>query len=151
MDESCGRCMFYSLGNCQTVFQSDCTVLYSYQTCRHASEIRVQLQSTEIKWIYQYKSHKCGGLPLHVSYVYTIVSCVQQHYVFKKQWWISPKLCLTLATPRTVARQAPLSMEFSRQEYWSGLPFLSPGALPDPDRLFTDWATWEVSFKKYTP
>ena len=31
-----------------------------------------------------------------------------------------------------VARQAPLSMEFSRQEYWSGLPFLSPGELPDP-------------------
>ena len=36
------------------------------------------------------------------------------------------------ATPRTVARQAPLSMGFSRQEYWSGLPFPSPGDLPDP-------------------
>ena len=35
-------------------------------------------------------------------------------------------------TPWTVARQAPLSMVFSRQEYWSGLPFLSPGYLPDP-------------------
>ena len=32
----------------------------------------------------------------------------------------------------TVAHQAPLSMELSRQEYWSGLPFLSPGDLPDP-------------------
>ena len=32
----------------------------------------------------------------------------------------------------TVARQALLSMEFSRQEYWSGLPFPSPGDLPDP-------------------
>ena len=32
----------------------------------------------------------------------------------------------------TVAYQAPLSMEFSRQEYWSGLPFSSPGDLPDP-------------------
>ena len=31
-----------------------------------------------------------------------------------------------------LARQAPLSMEFSRQEYWSGLPFPSPGDLPDP-------------------
>ena len=30
------------------------------------------------------------------------------------------------------AQQAPLSMEFSRQEYWSGLPFPSPGDLPDP-------------------
>ena len=37
-----------------------------------------------------------------------------------------------LATPWTVARQAPLSMEFSRQKYWSGLPFPPPGDLPDP-------------------
>ena len=36
------------------------------------------------------------------------------------------------ATPWTVAHQAPPSMEFSRQEYWSGLPFPSPGDLPDP-------------------
>ena len=36
------------------------------------------------------------------------------------------------ATPWTVARQARLSMGFSRQEYWSGLPFPSPGDLPDP-------------------
>ena len=34
------------------------------------------------------------------------------------------------ATPWTVAYEAPLSMEFSRQEYWSGLPFPSPGDLP---------------------
>ena len=36
------------------------------------------------------------------------------------------------ATAWTVARQAPLSMGFSRQEYWSGLPFCSPGDLSDP-------------------
>ena len=36
------------------------------------------------------------------------------------------------AIPWTVAYQAPPSMEFSRQEYWSGLPFPSPGDLPDP-------------------
>ena len=34
-------------------------------------------------------------------------------------------------TPWTVARQAPLPMGFPRQEYWSGLPFPSPGDLPD--------------------
>ena len=40
--------------------------------------------------------------------------------------------CVQLfATPWTVAHQAPLSMGFSRQEYWSGLPFPSPGDLPD--------------------
>ena len=35
-------------------------------------------------------------------------------------------------TSRTVASLAPLSMGFSRQQYWSELPFPSPGALPDP-------------------
>ena len=35
-------------------------------------------------------------------------------------------------TPLTAAGQAPLAMEFPRQEYWSGLPFLTPGNLPDP-------------------
>ena len=41
------------------------------------------------------------------------------------------KSCLTLATPWTVAHQALLSMGFPRQTYWSGLPFPSPGNLPD--------------------
>ena len=58
---------------------------------------------------------------------------------------------------RTVAHQAPLSMGFSRQEHWSGLPFPSPGDLPDPGikptslrspalagRLLTTSATWEA-------
>ena len=36
------------------------------------------------------------------------------------------------ATPWTVACQAPLSMGFPRQEHWRGLPFPSPGDLPDP-------------------
>ena len=42
------------------------------------------------------------------------------------------KSCPTLATQWTVALQAPPSMGFSRQEYWSGLPFPSPGDLPNP-------------------
>ena len=42
------------------------------------------------------------------------------------------KSCPTLATPWTVVCQAPLSMRFSKQEYQSGLPFPSPGYLPDP-------------------
>ena len=48
------------------------------------------------------------------------------------------------ATPWMVARQAPLSMEFSRQEYWSRLPFPSPGDFPDPERFFTTWTTREA-------
>ena len=41
------------------------------------------------------------------------------------------RVCL-FATPWTVARQAPLSMGFSRQECWNGLPFFTPGDLPNP-------------------
>ena len=41
------------------------------------------------------------------------------------------QLCLTVI-PWTVACQDPLSVDFSRQEYCNGLPFLSPGDLPDP-------------------
>ena len=47
----------------------------------------------------------------------------------------SAVLCLVMsdsATPRTVARKAPLSMGFSKQEYWSALPCPPPGALPTP-------------------
>ena len=64
-------------------------------------------------------------------------------------------MCL-FVTPWTVARQAPLSMEFSRQEYWSGLPCPRPGDLPNPGiepmsllspalagGFFTTSATWE--------
>ena len=70
--------------------------------------------------------------------------------------WLSCFSCVQLFdTPWTVAKQAPLSMGFSRQEYWSGLPFPSPGDLPDPGMeptsltspalaggFFTTSATW---------
>ena len=42
------------------------------------------------------------------------------------------KLCPTLVTPGTVARHDPLSTGFPRQDNWTGLPFPSPGDLPDP-------------------
>ena len=61
------------------------------------------------------------------------------------------------ATPRTVAHQAPLSMGFSRQEYWSGLPCPPPGDVPNPGiesmslmspalagGFFTTSASWEA-------
>ena len=41
-------------------------------------------------------------------------------------------MCLTLCRPMTAACQAPLLMGFSKQRYWSGLPFPSPGDLPNP-------------------
>ena len=42
------------------------------------------------------------------------------------------KLCPTLCNPMDCSSQAPLSLGFPRQEYWSRLPFPSPGDLPDP-------------------
>ena len=54
------------------------------------------------------------------------------------------KLCQTsFATPWTVAHQAPLSMGFPRQEYWSGLPFPFPGDLPNPG-IEPESPTWQV-------
>ena len=47
-------------------------------------------------------------------------------------WGLVAKSCPTLATPWTVACQVPLSMGFSRPEYWMGLLFPSPGDLPNP-------------------
>ena len=62
----------------------------------------------------------------------------------------------SLWPPWIVDRQAPLSMEFSKQEYWSGLPFPTPGDLPDVRdwtrisyvscigrQILCHWATWE--------
>ena len=72
-----------------------------------------------------------------------VLSCFSHFHPFAPSW--------------TVARQAPLSMGFSRQEYWSELPFPSPGDLPNPGiesaspmspawagGFFTTSATWEV-------
>jgi len=50
----------------------------------------------------------------------------------KKVKVLVAQACLILGTPWTLAPQAPLSMEFFRQEYWSGLPFPSPRDLPNP-------------------
>ena len=67
------------------------------------------------------------------------------------------QLCIDSAVLWAVARQAPLSVGFSRQEYWSGLPFPLPGDLPDPGikpaslkspalagGFLTTSATWEA-------
>ena len=76
--------------------------------------------------------------PLHSAQFSSVTQCNPMHWLF--------------ATPWTVACQAPLSMAFSRQEYWSGLP-LSRGSSQPRDqtwvyriagRFFTVWATREA-------
>ena len=59
---------------------------------------------------------------LHAALKLWIVAC----------YCLVTKLCPTLGTPQTVAHQVLLSMGFPRQEYWIGLPFPSPGDLPNP-------------------
>ena len=51
----------------------------------------------------------------------------------------------SLRSPWTVAHQTSLSMGFPRQEYWSGLPFPSPGYLPD-SRIEPESPTWQADF-----
>ena len=81
-------------------------------------------------------------------------SSVSQSLFKCKKWKWELLSCVRLfATPWIVAHQAPLSMEFSRQEYWSGLLFPSPGESSIPmvqtwgsciaDRFFTIWAMRE--------
>ena len=76
-------------------------------------------------------------------------------WITSKVKWLSR--VRLFVTPWTVAHLAPPSMEFSRPEYWSGLPFPSPEDLPIPGikpgshiagRRFTNWATSESSFHK---
>ena len=59
------------------------------------------------------------------------------------------KSCLTLAIPWTLACQPPLSMEFSRQEHWSGLTFPSPGDLsnPGPEPMSPGWQVDSLPLK----
>ena len=62
----------------------------------------------------------------------TDIRCTRGQSYMKIMCVLVAQLCLTFVTPSTVARQAPLSVGFSRQEYQSGLPCPSPGDLPDP-------------------
>ena len=74
-------------------------------------------------------------MPLFITF------CIPRNYLvvfLHAPWtgfmWVHVCVChlQLFATPWTIACQAPLSMGFSRQEYWSGLPFPSPGDIPDP-------------------
>ena len=92
--------------------------------------------------------------PWRVWEVHNLLMCLHAHMLScfsRDQLWKT--------NLRTVAHQAPPSMGFSRQEYWTGVPFLPPGDLPYPgikpsspalaDRLFTTRATWEAPIWVY--
>ena len=77
-----------------------------------------------------------GHLLIHSSYLESLLSIITGQAL---SWmllcvcccYLVAKSCL-FVTPGTVAGQAPLSMRFPRQDYWSGFPFPSPGDRPDP-------------------
>ena len=99
--------------------------------------------------------------------IYTTLLIYYLYYKTEKQTFMKVRLSQLLslvqlfATPWTVGCQAPLSMGFPRQEYWSGVPFPTPGDLPDPGIgcpslgppalaggfFFTTSATWEALMK----
>ena len=87
--------------------------------------------------------------PAFTSFGYIFVLCVLSHFSHVQLG----------ATRWTIACRVPLSMGFSRQEYWSGLPFPSPGDLPNPGLkpvylmshalaggFFITSATWEAGY-----
>jgi len=80
--------------------------------------------------------HACDALCVYIQYVYIYVYVYIYIYIYiyiqcavavqyLSHVWL-------FVAPWTVTHQAPLYMEFSKQEYWSGFSFLSPGDLPDP-------------------
>ena len=89
---------------------------------------------------------------------YCVLTWLKDSWPLVYACMLSHFCCVQLfANPWTIARQAPLSMGFSRQGHWSGLPCPPPGNLPNPGtepvsllspvlagRFFTTWATWEA-------
>ena len=88
----------------------------------------------------------CVCIYIYIIYIYKIIElftwlpgvilcyfCFPLKFAIKHVVIVQSLGCVQLfATPWTVTCQVPLSMGFPRQEYWSGLPFLSPRDLPDP-------------------
>ena len=94
-------------------------------------------------WVFCYMRKVCQ---IAIDRYWTIIYiCIHTHTHTYAAVWL-------FATPWTVARQAPLSVGFSRQEYCSGLSFPSPGDLYDPESnhvwltggFFTNCTTWEA-------
>ena len=108
------------------------------QTQREGQEERPNQKSTpRVPWSYISSLPNCEKINF----------CYFNHPCYDHPSWLKHYLCIYLdmlvcmwawsvvsdsETPWTVAHQAPLFMGFPRQEYWSGLPFPSPGDLPDP-------------------
>ena len=97
--------------------------LYVYVYIKHYIFFCLTFSSSTIPILF-FSSPPCHPSPLPPSHSPFLWECVCLHVLLS---------CVQLfAAPWTVTHQASLSMGFSRQEYWSGLPFPSPGDLPHP-------------------
>ena len=88
-------------------------------------------------------AYKCLSLVIFLQWVFCNLWSIRSWWVLSRWFYFSflinivigpclvTQSCLTLCNPWTIACQAPLSMGFPRQEYWTGLSFPSPGDLPD--------------------
>ena len=121
-----------------------CAIVH-YQLCFASLLLLLLLGLTE--YPHSYKFLNISSIIIYIVCIYCfivinlafIVNCVKLHPLTFSGSASTLKVkvkslsCVQLfATPWTVAYQSPPSMGFSRQEYWSGLPFPSPGYLPDP-------------------
>ena len=93
----------------------------------HALEKEMATQSSVLAWRIP-ETEEASGLPSMGSQSRTGLKRLSSSSSSSSHYIVSD----CFATPCTVAHQSPLSMGFSRQEYWSGLPFPSPGDLPNP-------------------
>ena len=118
----------------------------SWDTSLHVSFMNRSF-SLFIKWLGNGDSEEAEACRVYrVILVLRIRTQIFSVYALSRVW--------IFETPRIVAHQAPPFMRFSRQEYWSGLPFPSPRTLPQPKdqtnfsciagRFFTVWATREA-------
>ena len=94
----------------------------------------VILIPSELKKLFLPHSINCFFAYITLTGLTNSHNCLLRVYIWMcVRAYVCSLNCIQLfVTPRTIACQAPLSMRFSRQEYWSGLPFPSPGDLPNP-------------------
>ena len=126
-------------------------VLLSYWTCHHCHLLRLNIYNFVPGLLTQPSTYSCNlsftpspvhpakliSLKLHFHLVIPLIEKLlvvppRLPYKFKCPKVKSLSRVQFFVTPCTVAYQAPLSMGFSRQEYWNGLPFPSLGDLPNP-------------------
>ena len=118
---------------------------------------RRALISTHLSYRRKFTAHRGPQFPQQKGTVQSVGGGgrLSQFNKICKHLCLGAQSCPTLCDPWTVAHQAPLSMEVSRQEYWSGLPCPPPGVVPSPGMepgsvswipsgCFTIWATKEA-------